>query len=1544
MKVMLIDFSKIQSLILPSKMFGNYWVTDAFENNLVNIQGVENNWILKSNSEVKIFKNNVEVAEEVLAINNFYTIKNETTNQTWTIYCCPAYDETFTQLIIRNKDKCIISVGNDSKPTISSTVKNNICFKDDDIARNQFQIKFENNVWIINNYHETVPLYVNNYRVSTSYLNNGDMVFSKGLKLSVFGNILLINNPGNSIVIDSTYFFHKELPNITFKPLEEENDKVVEVFAKEEYFLRPPRFKLGIEPKVYQLDGPPTEEKIEEMPLIYTLGSMFTMGISSMVTGIYALLKVINGEQSMAEALPSLLVVFSMLAGMMLIPILTKRYTKKQKIAREKKRQEKYTEYITGLRQEISLEIRKQKQILIDNYIPLRECANIVLYKTRNLWERKIDHDDFLELRLGIGNCSPQIEIKAPEKHFSLDEDKLRDVALALVAESRDMENVPITINLTKKNISAIIGNYGITKPFIDGLLLQMITYHSYDNLKIVVFTNDNNSRDWDKIRNIPYCWDNSKTVRYYGTNIDEINQISIVLEEEFHARKALVKDKITYKSFAPYYMIIVDDITSIRSVGIISELLKAETNLGFSLILNTSKLNLLPNECSSFINVDRTSGGIFENELASNKKYSFTPDFPTFYLDSCYKMVSNIPIDIAQGKYVLPKVLTFLEMYNVGNVEQLNSFNRWKSNDPTSSLQVPIGVAESGELFKLDLHEKAHGPHGLIAGMTGSGKSEFIITFILSMAMNYHPNEVNFVLIDYKGGGLAGAFENKETGVKLPHLAGTITNLDVNDINRSLASLESELKRRQRIFNQARDELSESTLDIYEYQKLYREGKVKEPVAHLFIICDEFAELKVQQPDFMSQLISTARIGRSLGVHLILATQKPSGVVDDQIWSNSKFRVCLKVQDKNDSMDMIKVADAATLKEVGRFYLQVGYNEYFALGQSAWCGAPYYETDKRKKKIDTSISFIDNLGYPIKTVESSKKSVLGELKGEELSNILKYLIDIAAKENVNVSKLWLDKIPEFIYLNDLKKKYNYTPQRFNINPVIGEYDVPTEQRQGLLTLPLTAEGNTLIYGIAGSGKDQLLSTIVFSSIIDHASEEINVYAVDMGAETLKVYRKAPQVGDVIISGEDEKITNLLKYIAKEINRRKKLFQEYGGEYKAYCRTSGHTEPTILVIINQMEVFQELYPDHDETIVQLTRDSAKYGIVFILTASGINNVRYKLAQNFKLKVALQLADKYDYNSVVGNVGNILPAKYSGRGLINLGGIYEFQTAYVYKEDLLNDYIRRICDELSKSAKTFAAKVPILPELVNYEFVKDKLTVLNSVPIGIDKETLEVKLFNFASPSVLVSAQSIDIMSKFIEALSYELSLIDNTKVVVIDAEEAFTEPLDHCGLFNNNFDAAITKIDENVSKLVDTIKTSNNDPATIKSIGKIVVIFYGVGSLKAKLSEAGNKSFEKIFENAKSNNVFTFILVDSIDKIKKYEYDLWYKAVVSGNDGIWIGKGVSEQFSIKISKQTSALYEEIPDNFGYSIVKGVPTLIKFLEDYQDSADEDYDVL
>ena len=428
--------------------------------------------------------------------------------------------------------------------------------------------------------------------------------------------------------------------------------------------------------------------------------------------------------------------------------------------------------------------------------------------------------------------------------------------------------------------------------------------------------------------------------------------------------------------------------------------------------------------------------------------------------------------------------------------------------------------------------------------------------------------------------------------------------------------------------------------MDIYKYQQLYRDKVVTEPLPHLFIISDEFAELKTQQPDFMDQLISAARIGRSLGIHLILATQKPSGVGDDQIWSNSKFRVCLKVQERADSQDMIKCPDAAELTQTGRFYLQVGYNELFALGQSAWCGADYIPTDVIEKTVDTSIQVIDNIGRVVMNVMPSQKKKIGKASTKQIVSVVKYLSDLAKEENVYARPLWLEPIPERIYIDSLESKYGTLSHGVYLEPIVGEYDDPFNQKQGLLTVPLSREGNCLIYGSAGNGKATFLTTLCYSLIKNHTAEELNMYILDFGSETLKVFETAPQVGGFMTSADEEMITNLFKMLQAEMNERRSLFSDYGGDYASYYRNSGTVIPNIVVVLNDFSGFAEQYEDFQDDFTVLSRDGVKYGIYFAVSATGTNAIRYRTQQNFRVVMTLQLNDATDYSIIVGKTDGL----------------------------------------------------------------------------------------------------------------------------------------------------------------------------------------------------------------------------------------------------------------------------------------------------------------
>ena len=1521
MIVRLIKKKKIYNFTLPTEVSGNYWITDNdyFGNtrNLINVEEYNGEWKIKSDFETKIMSGDKEVESAILKDYSLYFLKINTDNEYVILYCSPCPEKENVKLKVEDKKEILIGTDNRAEIYYSYPL----------VSRQQARLIYSNGTWVIQDLNSKYGTYVNNASITTKQLEYGDIIFIMGLRIIVMKDTLIVNNVPNYLRIDGAAFEKVGSVVQTQTEFDNPDEEGIEFYKEDDYFYRAPRFKTGIEESNITIDAPPAINEEDKTPMIYTIGPMLTMAMMSTMTGYNALSGVINGTTDLSAALPTLIMSGAMIATMLLWPTLQRKYQKKQKKKQDAERTKKYLEYLESKKEEIQTEMKIQRQIMIDNYLPLQQIKEIIYQKKRNLWERELEQEDFLDLRLGVGSTELRGKINIPEEHFSVKDDALLQEVYKVGASSRMLENVPVSLNFIQKNITAIIGT-GINKnQFIDGLLLQMMTFHSYEDLKIVILTNESNASKWEYMKISPHNWSNDKVVRYFATNLDEAKEISLELEKEMQTRKfrdnngKMELSGVDYHKYKPYYLIITDDYKQVRDIELVKDVCEMPINYGFSLIVISPRLVNIPNECKTFISIGDKKSGVFENELVSNKQKEFVADFdPTLNMQEACKIIANIPIDIAKENRSMPNSVSFLEMYNVGMVEQLNILNKWKSNDPTKSLQVPVGLDKSRELFKLDLHEKAHGPHGLIAGMTGSGKSEFIITYILSMAINYHPYEVSFVLIDYKGGGLTGAFENKETGMKLPHLAGTITNLDTVEMNRSLASIQSELRKRQRMFNEARDKLDESTIDIYKYQSLYRRGLVDKPISHLFIISDEFAELKDQRPEFMEQLISTARIGRSLGVHLILATQKPSGVVNDQIWSNSKFRICLRVQDKSDSMDMIKCPDAAELKNTGRFYLQVGYNELFALGQAAWAGAQYYPTEKRKKKTDQSINIIDNVGNTIKSLDTKQNEVQVPSKGEEITNIIKYIIDESKAENIKVDKLWLDRIPDQIYIDKLKEKYHYKTIKNDINPIIGEYDDPDNQVQNILTLPLSKEGNTIVFGSAGSGKELMLSSIIYSSISTHDSKEVNFYILDFGAETLTMFREAPHVGEVILSNDSEKISNLFKMISGIIEERKKIFVDYNGSYDFYINHGGKQIPFIVIVINNVEAFIETYQDYEELIGQMTRDCLKYGVCFIFSTNGPNTVRYRLRQNFKQNVVLQFNDPMDYASVIPGVRKKEPSKVYGRGMILLDAIYEFQTAYTYTEEKMADYVKIISKKLNEICDYKAQRIPILPDVVTREFVSNYLGNMSNIPVGVEKETLDIATINLKDKFMYnITGEDITAEPQFITGLMNVLLENNNTECIVFDTNSVLQE-------INND---KVTYSNDTCYKSIDKLNEAytKNDPE------KTTICFMiNINAMLGKLSAIEKGKFTTLMNDCKNNGNIKILIIDTIDVIKSINFEPWYKANIDLSEGIWIGNGIANQFTLKVTTNARILRADVPPGFGYVIRKGKAVLIKLIAD------------
>lgn len=1530
MQLTLFKFDSVGTFALPKKPSGQYWVTHKTNSGnlerVVSVEGEEDKWVLKSNrNAILLDKHGQRLRLQAVQPESFYTILLKKSDEKVLLYAEPNTIDRihYEKLVIAQTD--IVTIGR--------VESNTIAYNNSYVSSNHAEIRISDGNMKLVDLQSANGTFVNGLRIREKKLVPGDLIFIMGLKIIAGKGFLAINNPDGKVTYNESVLqkYIKRYDSFS------EEDQFESTSEEKDLFDRSPRFKRDIKRAEIKIDPPPPLGNIEETPLMFLLGPSITMGMASMFTGLLTLQNVLRSGGDVRQALPTLMMSLSMLLGTILWPILTKRHEKKKRIEKEELRQEKYLAYLAQLRKEIEKESEFQSEILHENHVSFSEYANRILQRKRTLWERSIGQNDFLKVRLGLADLLLYADIKYPEKRFTMEEDSLMDELYSLAEEPKTLKQVPIVLNLLNEWVSGLIGDRRLVLDIAKKLIIELAALHSYDELKLVFIYSESEKAEWEFVKWLPHVWSNDKSLRMVATTANEVKELSAFLEKEIAQRKDL--DNEEEENITPYYVIFALDKALGDKAEALKGLLKLKKSCGFALIALYNELKALPKECTFVVEINESSSKIYDRDDISGSYISFVPDsYGRTDLLELAVTLANTELDTASYSYSLPNMLTFLEMFGVGKIEHLNALTRWKENDPTRTLEAPVGVDTSGDLFKLDLHEKYHGPHGLIAGMTGSGKSEFIMTYILSLAVNYHPDEVAFILIDYKGGGMASAFS------ELPHLAGVITNLDGAAVKRSLVSIQSELKRRQSIFNEISKKINVSNIDIYKYQKLYREGSTNEPLQHLFIISDEFAELKTQQPDFMEQLISAARIGRSLGVHLILATQKPSGVVDDQIWSNSRFRVCLKVQEKSDSMDVIKRPDAAELSATGRFYVQVGYNELFELGQSAWSGAPYYPADRFEKEVDDSIIVIDNLGRTVKQVKTDKRKAIVANPPKQIDEINKYLAALAAEEHIQVKPLWLDPIPEVIYADQLRRKYNTVCGK-KLNPLVGEIDDPANQRQLAMTVPFSEEGHAVIYGAAGAGKDLFLSTMIYSLMEEHTPEELNFYILDFSSETLRMFSRAPYVGDVLLSDDAEKINNLLKMLSQEIAYRKKLFFDFGGDYSSYVRSGGDKAPAIIVIIHNYSAFAELYEEKEDMISYLTREGVKYGIYFVLTALNANAIRYRILQNFKQLFVLQQNDPADYAGILGNIDGVFPSKYKGRGIARWGDeTYEFQIAHISQGiESEFDYIRNYCAEKEREWSGRRPKrIPVLPDVVSsqYLMLESSYSGSGDIPIGIAKKSFNIVKLGFDDSFIsLVLSQNNDNCS-FLEGFSALLCGIDSNNTIVIDIEDAFLDESwllqPHYYSSNSDIEGAIVNIFNTLVERNNTYKDARQEGKSEPSFQQIRVVVNSLTSLQERLSEDAGDKLNALLEKGDAKYGVNFIIAESANNLAAVSFENWFKKNVSLTEGIWVGNGISEQYHFRLSKMTNDLYEDIGEEFGYVIKKSKPTLIKLLS----SATED----
>lgn len=1058
------------------------------------------------------------------------------------------------------------------------------------------------------------------------------------------------------------------------------------------------------------LDPEAVPEKPEENLLFSLFPSLASLALVVVLRGF------------MADGANIAFVLFSVCSMLVGITVSVMNYFRQKKKYQEKVelREKNYQEYIARKKEEIERARETEKGILNREYPSEKESLWLAESFSGDLFDREPESRDFLKVRLGLGSRTAARKVVYSEKEKITPQDPLEMLPAQLGEQYMQVYGVPVISDLRNAGNVGITGSDAARYELLKVMTLDLCTHQYFQAVQLYFFFQPARSRQMGWARFLPHVCGQG------GRNLacDEASRTAQLdgLYKELSRRK-MAGGKFQGPWLVVFFM---DDVRVGQHP--VSRFMKEAASLRAHFIFFADNKEQLPLYCGELIGLqDERNGVLRRKDEEGEQSFSFQPISDEQMAALALKL-APVGCEEISLESTLTKNITLFKLLHIFHAPELDLKTRWAQKDICKTMAVPLGVRSKNDVVYMDLHEKAHGPHGLVAGTTGSGKSELLQTYILSMAAQFSPYEVGFVLIDFKGGGMANQFAG------LPHLIGAITDIDGKEINRSLLSIRAELDRRKELFAAA------NVNSINQYIRKYQNKEIAVPLPHLIIIVDEFAELKAEQPEFMKELISASRIGRSLGVHLILATQKPAGQVSDQIWSNSRFRLCLKVQNQADSNEVLHSPLAAEIVEPGRAYLQVGNNEVFELIQTAYSGAPERGGEEDEKERPFVISSVDLAGR--RTEVYRRKGKGGDKSARnQLQAMVEYIKEYCRTYGIEkLPNICLPPLPDSLPFPKLEAMQ---PDPTNLSVEIGIYDAPSSQYQGPIRLQLAGR-NTVVIGSSQYGKTNLLQVMIRALAQNYSPRDVNLYILDFGSMFLKNYEALPHVGGVVCASEDERFRNLFKLLGEEMARRKEKLAAAGVSSFLSYREAGYLDlPYIVLLIDNFTALKETYLADDDPLLPLCRDGASMGLSVVIANSQTSGFGYKYFSTISNQLAFTCNDADELSNLFGYTRQ-RPEAIPGRCLTMIDkALYEAQIYLAFegkKEIERSTEVRRFVEERKEAYPDVHAKpIPAVPEKLTaqlaYEFAGEA-DRKEQLALAMDYENISSVLISFREQFML----------------------------------------------------------------------------------------------------------------------------------------------------------------------------------------------------------------